>query len=142
MGFYIRQSDQLAYEWVSKAAESGYPAALITMAELLIIGQGVAKDIPRGIAKLLIAANGEASNAQTKTCLLYATYMKDIPGACFWCLLAKKYPSRNGDNNKGALQAWEKLKTQLTPQQIQAAQVKADQWQPTKWQPPEDLFEG
>ena len=140
LGLYVEQSEQEAFKWISKSAESNYPAALSTTGEMLLVGEGVEKDIHKGIYKLVMAAGYGFSKAQALACLAYGHYVNDPANTYFWGLLAKNNPSGDAEQNQMVEKLMKSLQAKLTPDQIQAAKEKATSWQPTPWYPPEGLF--
>ncbi len=140
LGLHVKQSEQEAFQWISKSAESNYPAALSTTGEMLLVGEGVEKDIHKGIYKLVMAAGYGSSKAQALVCLAYGHYVNDPANTYFWGLLAKNNPSGDAEQNQMVEKLMKGLQAKLTPDQIQAAKDKAANWQPTPWYPPEGLF--
>ncbi len=141
LGLYVKQSEQEAFKWISKSAESNYPAALSTTGEMLLVGEGVEKDIHKGIYKLVMAAGYGVRKAQALACLAYGHYVNDPANTYFWGVLSKNNPSGDAEQNQMVEKLMKGLQAKLTPEQIQAATDKAKNWQALKWEPPADLFE-
>lgn len=141
LGLHVRQSDQLAFEWVNKAAAGDYPAALVTAGEMLLAGRGVEKNFLQGLAKIIQAAEAGGSKAQALACLLYGRHAGNPVSAYRWGLISKTNPATDPDYNKLVEKEVVDLEKKLSPEQIKATKDIVANWRPVLWEPPEDLFE-
>jgi len=121
-GLGAPRDDAEAYKWNLLAAEQGLPAAQINLGSMYFDGRGVERDLQKAIQLLLPAAKEGNADAQYRVGIAYfeSEQARNLVQAYVWLGRA----AAQGD--QAAVTARDKVREQMTPQQLeQAGQVAA-----------------
>jgi TPR repeat protein len=123
----VAQDQAAAAQWFRKASESGYESGTILLAQCYLEGEGVGKDVQRGLAMLKGLAEKGSGFAQTTlgdVYLLGQGVPEDVSEAYFWYVVAARAEDFWGQAKRG--QTVEKL----SAEQRAKIEARAAKWKP------------
>jgi hypothetical protein len=127
---YLDHEDELAVQWYRRGAEAGYPAAQNTLASMLLIGRGAAKDEGEAARWYAAAVAQRDPDAYLPLAQLYASGLgvaRD-PVEAYALATISEVVGRYSEDRVNALKA--EIAKQLTPPQMIAAQARINMLRP------------